>query len=127
MSVVANPTSETPPAAARQPRPGNADFDAIHDAVMATDRGRWFLFEFAHRNRPADTAKVLAAIDPQMTAARADAEARAAAAAKPPAGPDPERLRGELADMASAIARTRSEMAAIRPDAAKPGHRRGRQ
>jgi hypothetical protein len=112
---VASPPSEKTPAGDRRPRPGDADFDAIYDAVMATDRGRWFLFEYARRNREADTAMVLAAIDRLMAAARVDAEARVTAARS---SPDPERLRNELADMANVIARTRAEMAAA--DAANP-------
>ena len=36
--------------------------DAIRDAFMETSRGRWFLSEFAKRNRNADTAMVLDAV-----------------------------------------------------------------
>ncbi len=39
-----------------------ADFDAIEQAVMETARGRWFLREFAARNRHADTSVLLQAI-----------------------------------------------------------------
>lgn len=39
-----------------------ADYLAIEAAVMETDRGRWFLSEFARRNRAADTQSVLAAV-----------------------------------------------------------------
>ena len=38
------------------------DFAAIETAVMETARGRWFLAEFARRNRSADTELVLEAI-----------------------------------------------------------------
>lgn len=38
-------------------------FDEVQRAVMATERGRWFLAEFARRNRSADTLRVLAAIE----------------------------------------------------------------
>lgn len=38
------------------------DFESIHDAFMESERGRWFLVEFARRNRHADTALLLAAI-----------------------------------------------------------------
>lgn len=38
------------------------DYEAIASAVMETARGRWFMAEFAKRNRQADTAQVLAAI-----------------------------------------------------------------
>ncbi|RDJ23065.1 hypothetical protein DWF00_06830 [Bosea caraganae] len=39
------------------------DYEAIASAVMETARGRWFMTEFAKRNRQADTAQVLAAIN----------------------------------------------------------------
>ncbi|HEV7339576.1 MAG TPA: hypothetical protein VGO06_26650 [Bosea sp. (in: a-proteobacteria)] len=38
------------------------DYAAIADAVMETGRGRWFLAEYAKRNRQADTEQVLSAI-----------------------------------------------------------------
>lgn len=39
-----------------------ADYDAIAAAVMETSRGRWFLAEYARRNRQSDTDMVLSAI-----------------------------------------------------------------
>jgi hypothetical protein len=42
--------------------PAEADFDEIHTAVTSTGRGRWFLEEYARRNRNADTERLLAAI-----------------------------------------------------------------
>jgi chemotaxis protein CheZ len=101
--------------------PGAADYDAIFAAVMETDRGRWFLAEYARRNRQADTAEVLAAIE------RLAATAPPVVLAGPgrPAGETGaaiDLLRVELADMANAIARTKSEIASIRPDAAPGGH-----
>lgn len=39
-----------------------ADYDAIAAAVMETARGRWFLSEYARRNRQTDTEMVLSAI-----------------------------------------------------------------
>jgi hypothetical protein len=39
-----------------------ADYDAIAGAVMETARGRWFMSEFAKRNRQADTLQLLNAI-----------------------------------------------------------------
>jgi len=41
----------------------NDDYDAIEAAVMDTARGRWFLAEFARRNRTADTTLLLTAIE----------------------------------------------------------------
>jgi hypothetical protein len=42
--------------------PGEADYDAISAAFMETSRGRWFLSEYAKRNRNADTRMVLDAV-----------------------------------------------------------------
>ena len=42
--------------------PNEAEYDAVYAAVTATERGRWFLAEYANRNRCADTDLVIAAI-----------------------------------------------------------------
>lgn len=48
---------------ARSPTPlSDADYEAIAAAVMETARGRWFMAEFARRNRQADTHQLLEAI-----------------------------------------------------------------
>lgn len=44
------------------PLPSQEDYEAIHAAVMETWRGRWFLAEYAKRNRNADTTALLTAI-----------------------------------------------------------------
>ncbi|MCX7325532.1 MAG: hypothetical protein NTZ14_14110 [Hyphomicrobiales bacterium] len=44
------------------PAVSEADYNAIELAVMETARGRWFLREFAARNRNADTTMLLSAI-----------------------------------------------------------------
>jgi len=92
------------------PPPTEADYEAIHTAVMETVRGRWFLAEFAARNRHADTALVLAAID------RVEALWH-----QRHAGSSAERVRFDLVEMAQAIAQTRSEIAAIKPDGEAKG------
>jgi len=113
-------SSDRPPAGERQPRPKDPDFEAIYDAVMATERGRWFLSEYARRNRRTDTAMVLAAIERLMTVARADDEAREAllqAIERPgKTGPDLKLLRAGLEDIAAAIARIRIDAGALAPD-----------
>src|SRR4051794_7857106 len=38
------------------------DYESIESAVMETARGRWFLSEYARRNRQADTAVLLDAL-----------------------------------------------------------------
>ena len=39
------------------------DYEAIVSAIMETSRGRWFLSEYAKRNRQADTQMLVTAID----------------------------------------------------------------
>src|SRR6476646_1019066 len=50
------------PIAARATLPGEEDYAAISEAFMETSRGRWFLTEYAKRNRNADTRMVLDAV-----------------------------------------------------------------
>jgi chemotaxis protein CheZ len=90
------------------PPPTEADYDAILAAVMETMRGRWFLAEYAQRNRTADTRLVLSAI------ARVEEKLQEARPAAPAAPAD--RLRLDLVEMATAIAKTRSEIASIKPE-----------
>ncbi|QIJ73767.1 hypothetical protein GU700_03750 [Methylobacterium sp. NI91] len=79
-----------------------SQYDAIEDAVRETERGRWFLTEYARRNRNADTEVLLDAIrrieNVVTTTDRPD---------------DVGRFRGDLMEMADAIARTRAEVAAL--------------
>ncbi|HZC56637.1 MAG TPA: hypothetical protein VE396_11430 [Xanthobacteraceae bacterium] len=42
--------------------PSDAEYNAVYAAVSSTERGRWFLAEYASRNRCADTDLVIAAI-----------------------------------------------------------------
>ena len=50
------------PISARANLPGEEDYEAICHAFMETSRGRWFLGEYAKRNRNADTRMVLDAV-----------------------------------------------------------------
>src|SRR3954471_19053779 len=50
------------PISASPAQPSEADYEAIRDAFMETSRGRWFLSEYAKRNRNADTSMVLDAV-----------------------------------------------------------------
>src|SRR5664279_169957 len=50
------------PISARATLPSEEDYDAISEAFMETSRGRWFLGEYAKRNRNADTRMVLDAV-----------------------------------------------------------------
>src|SRR5258707_7459955 len=51
------------PISARAAQPREEDYDAISEAFMETSRGRWFLGEYAKRNRNADTRMVLDAVE----------------------------------------------------------------
>ena len=82
----------------------DADYDAIMDAVLETARGRWFLAEYMRRNRHADTLLVLEAIDELEEKLQ-----------ERPTVEGVERMRTGILDMANAIARTKAEIAAIKP------------
>src|SRR5262245_50930981 len=87
-----------------------ADYDAIEDAVMETMRGRWFLAEYARRNRHADTTMLLAALDRIEAAMGSERSVQSV-----------DQFRFDLVEMAKAIARTKTEIAAIKPDAEDHG------
>src|SRR5262249_52610331 len=50
------------PISARPSLPSEQDYEAIREAFMETSRGRWFLGEYARRNRNSDTRMVLDAV-----------------------------------------------------------------
>jgi hypothetical protein len=87
----------------------DSDYETIAGAVEETVRGRWFLAEHARRMRQADTRLVLDAIA-RLEHAIAD---RAGGAGL-------ERMRADIVDMAEAIARTKTEIAAIKPEGGDP-------
>lgn len=93
--------------------PVGADYDAICAAVTATARGRWFLEEFAKRNRNSDTMQVLAAIA-EMRAAVVDERIEQASREAH------QEVRVELLEMARAIAQARAEVAESRPAPTQP-------
>jgi chemotaxis regulatin CheY-phosphate phosphatase CheZ len=87
-----------------------ADYETIESAVMETSRGRWFLAEFARRNRHADTTMLLEALARIEGAVTGERSVSAV-----------DRIRFDLVEMAKAIARTKAEIAAIRPEAEHQG------
>ena len=94
--------------------PAEGDYDAICTTVMGSAQGRWFLDEYARRSRNIDTQLVLAAIE------------RIEAAIRGEHGPQGyQSVRADLLDMAKAIAQTRTEAAAIEPEAGAPGKSAG--
>jgi chemotaxis regulatin CheY-phosphate phosphatase CheZ len=82
----------------------DSDYETILDAVLETARGRWFLAEHMRRNRQADTQLVLKAIGQLERSLQ-----------ERPSVLGAERMRLDLVDMANAITRTKSEIAAIKP------------
>jgi hypothetical protein len=86
------------------PSISEADYGAIEAAVLETARGRWFLKEFARRNRTADTLVLLDAMDRLQQAVTAERSAQ-----------DLDRLRFDLVEMAKAISLTKAEIAALHP------------
>jgi hypothetical protein len=60
--IMADEAFALSPIAARATQPREEDYEAISGAFMETSRGRWFLGEYAKRNRNADTRMVLDAV-----------------------------------------------------------------
>ncbi len=79
--------------------PDEADYDAVHTALMATDRGRRFLTEYADRNRHADTVAIVSAIARIEATLRGEGPPRADAA-------------GDLMEIAAAIDRIQAAVSA---------------
>ncbi|SDA13620.1 hypothetical protein SAMN02799622_01022 [Methylobacterium sp. UNC378MF] len=80
----------------------SAEYEAIEATISASERGRWFLAEYARRNRGAETEVLLGAIARLERSVTADRGQEAFG-----------HLRGNLLDMADAISRTKGEIAAL--------------
>jgi hypothetical protein len=92
------------------------DYDAICATVRQSARGRWFLDEYARRNRNADTGVVLAAIERLETVVQGSRDREAY-----------QSMRGDLLEMARTIAVTRAEVAESKAEPRadeKPAERR---
>jgi len=85
-----------------------SDYEAIEAAVMETEKGRWFLAEYARRHRSADTDEVLGAIG------------RLELILKRERRPDADRIRLDIGEMKDAIERTKLEIAQIKSDGRSP-------
>ncbi|MEM7619602.1 MAG: hypothetical protein AAF228_03935 [Pseudomonadota bacterium] len=83
-----------------------AEYDAIEKAMMETTRGRWFLNEFAERNRRQDTKVLL------------DAISKLEGTVQHPQGfQNIEKIQSDLVEMGNAIQRARSEISSLKlPD-----------
>jgi chemotaxis regulatin CheY-phosphate phosphatase CheZ len=82
----------------------DADYGSIECAVMETERGRWFLSEYARRNRNTDTEAVLEAIGKLESAVTGEGSKQGL-----------DRIFLELMEMAKTISKTKSEISAIIP------------
>src|SRR3984885_1259889 len=60
--IMADEAFALSPISARASQPREEDYEAISAAFMETSRGRWFLGDYARRNRNADTRMVLDAV-----------------------------------------------------------------
>lgn len=107
--------------------PQEAEYDAVYAAVTATERGRWFLTEYASRNRHADTelitaalARIEAAIDeaPQPAAVSVG-DLAAIAATIDRIGGAIEGERGRISDIAAAAGRITAITSELRERAVK--------
>jgi chemotaxis protein CheZ len=96
-----SPSPQTPPA-----RPGLAEAYASLEALLrASARGRWFLAEYARRNRTAETDMLLEAL----------ARIERAVSTPAPRHGVPHNVFAELVEISEAIAQTRREIAQIQP------------
>ena len=92
---MANQAFALSPISARASLPGEEDYEAIREAFMETARGRWFLDEYARRNRNADTHMVLDAVS--------RVEETLAAQRQPPAPPPVDKRPEMLAVISAAV------------------------
>jgi hypothetical protein len=106
------------PISARAALPSEEDYAAISEAFMETSRGRWFLTEYAKRNRNADTRMVLdavARIEESLAAQREESLAAQREAAAADTGLNEAGLaEARLAEVRLAETRLAETMAAIR-------------
>lgn len=105
--------------------PRDIEYEAIEDAIMQNPRGRWFLNEYARRNRAADTDRLVDAIEHlYKEAIRSRTQTPAAPTPAPVPRPQPEavssqvdfdRIRRALNEMRQQISATRRDMADVKP------------
>jgi len=104
-----------PPNQADDP-PNQVDYDAVHAALMESERGRWFLKEYASRNRQADTQMLVGAI------ARVEAAIRGDPPLQSSSHPCPAETGGpDLTEFAAALERIAALIADAGDAAPRPG------
>jgi hypothetical protein len=95
--------------------PTDADYDALHAWITASERGRWFLGEFASRNRHANTQTLAAAIGRIEAAIRGEPP--------PPSVMPPDRDLSDIAGTIDGILTLLAPGAAPGPDAGAAAER----
>ena len=104
------------PISARATLPSEEDYAAIAEAFMETSRGRWFLTEYAKRNRNADTRMVLDAVAriEQSLAAQREEDLEREASLQREEGLSAQQAAEAVAAAAAAQERLTEALAAIR-------------
>jgi hypothetical protein len=116
--IMADEAFALSPISARASQPREEDYEAISDAFMETSRGRWFLTEYARRNRNADTRMVLDAV------ARIE-ESLAAQKQPPPHNALPEALAAIRSALDDARAQASTALDDLAPEQALAPVRKG--
>lgn len=121
----ANDRSSTPPDS-EDPAATEADYEVLSNALMQSQRGRWFLAEYGRRCREADAAGLLdslARIEYSLAEARDPPEVPALRREVEALGQTVERLAQTVDRLAQTIETTRDEVSATRmaeaPDPAR--------
>ncbi|HPG02150.1 MAG: hypothetical protein H6871_04365 [Methylobacteriaceae bacterium] len=105
------------------PPPGlsSADYSMIEQAVMETARGRWFLLEYARRQRAAETQRLTDAVDRLEAIMAGGPAATAEPQVTPQVAPQAERALVAPAEANAALAERLSDIAwRLREDGADP-------
>ena len=104
------------PISARATLPSEEDYAAIAEAFMETSRGRWFLTEYAKRNRNTDTRMVLDAVAriEQSLAAQREEDLEREASLQRDEGLSAQQAAEAVAAAAAAQERLTEALAAIR-------------
>src|SRR6478609_429355 len=104
------------PISARAALPSEEDYAAIAEAFMETSRGRWFLTEYAKRNRNTDTRMVLDAVAriEQSLAAQREEDLEREASLQRDEGLSAQQAAEAVAAAAAAQERLTEALAAIR-------------
>lgn len=117
----ANDAFALSPISASGTLPSETDYHAISEAFMETSRGRWFLKEYARRNRNADTAMVLEAVTRIETSIAAQKEQAAQQTQATPLADAMEAIRAIIDDAKTTASQAIAQLNG--PDALAPSRK----